>query len=61
MLTVIVDVDEAGEQDGHINEHCGDSTRGKSRRLSGAMSTSCRLRSWTPTDDLVRALKMDLE
>jgi hypothetical protein len=42
---MIVDGDEAGEQDGRISEPCGDRTRGKSRRLSGAISTSCRLRS----------------
>ena len=56
-----VDGDEAGEQDGHISESCGDHTRDKSRRLFGAMSTSCRLRCWTPPDDLVRASAMDLD
>jgi hypothetical protein len=57
----IVDGDEAGEQDGRINEQCRDRTRSKSRRLSGAMLTSCRLRLWTQQDDLVRASVMDLE
>jgi hypothetical protein len=36
-------------------------TRGKSMRLSGAMSTSCRLLCWTPPDHLVRSSAMDLE
>jgi hypothetical protein len=59
--SAIVNGDDAGEQDGRISEPCGDRTRDKSRRLSGAMSTSRRLRCWTPPDDLVRASAIDLE
>ena len=57
----IVDDDEAGEQDGRISDPYGDRTRGKLMRLSGAMSTSCRLWCWTPPDDLVWSSAKDLE
>ncbi len=56
-----MDDDEADEQDGHISDPYGDRTRGKLMRLSGAMSTSCRLWCWTPPDDLVWSSAKDLE
>jgi hypothetical protein len=56
----IVYCDKAGEQDCHISEPYGDSTRGKSMRLCGAMSTSCRLLCWTQPDDLVLSSAMDI-
>ena len=46
--------------DCHINEPNRDNTRGRSMRLSGAVSTSCRLQCWTQLDYLVQSLSMDL-